>query len=72
MPVLQLDPRKHEIAHGVVHSLSGMLAPGCIPAFTSDGLAMYFYALTVRFGEWQETQEGRFAGWCRRSLYMRS
>ena len=49
MPVLQLGPRKQEIAHGVVHSLAAMLAPGCIPAFTSDGLAMYFYALTAHF-----------------------
>ena len=59
IPVLQLGPRKQEIAHGVVHSLVGMLAPGCIPAFTSDGLALYFYALTAHFGEWQETEEGK-------------
>lgn len=59
MPALQLGPRKQEIAHGVVHSLVAMLAPECVPAFTSDGLAMYFYALTAHFGEWQETEEGR-------------
>lgn len=38
MLVLQLGPRTQEVAHGVVHSLAAMLAPGCVPAFTSDGL----------------------------------
>ncbi len=59
MPVLQLGPRTQEVAHGVVHSLAGMLAPGCVPAFTSDGLNHYFYSLTAHFGEWQETEEGK-------------
>ncbi len=43
MPVLQLGPRTQEMAHGVVHSLRAMLAPGCVPAFTSDGWNLYFY-----------------------------
>ncbi len=59
MPVLQLGPRTQEAAHGVVHSLAAMLAPGCVPAFTSDGLNHYFYSLTAHFGEWQETEEGK-------------
>jgi hypothetical protein len=29
-----------------------MLAPGCLPLFTSDGLQLYFYALTAHFGDW--------------------
>jgi hypothetical protein len=36
----------------VVHDLYGRLAPGCIPICTSDGLNLYFYALTAHFGEW--------------------
>ncbi len=28
------------------------LAPECIPLFTSDGLNVYFYALTAHFGHW--------------------
>jgi len=59
MLVLQLGPRTQEVAHGVVHSLAAMLAPGCVPAFTSDGLNMYYYSLTAHFGEWQETEEGK-------------
>ncbi len=65
MPVLQLGPRTQEVAHGVVHSLAGMLAPECVPAFTSDGLNVRcwgianFYSLTAHFGEWQENEEGK-------------
>jgi len=59
MPVLQLGPRKQEAANLVVHALAAMLAPGCTPAFTSDGLNHYYYALTAHFGEWQETEEGK-------------
>ncbi len=31
-----------------------LLAPGCLPLFTSDGLNLYFYALTAHFGQWLE------------------
>jgi hypothetical protein len=44
LPVLQLGPRTQHMAHLVVHSLRQMLAPGCLPLFTSDGLNLYFYA----------------------------
>jgi len=40
------------MAHLLIHSLRQMLAPGCIPLFTSDGLNLYFYALTAHFGQW--------------------
>ena len=40
------------MAHVLVHSLRQSLAPGCIPLFTSDGLNLYFYALTAHFGQW--------------------
>jgi hypothetical protein len=29
-----------------------LLAPDCLPLFTSDGLNVYFYALTAHFGQW--------------------
>ena len=40
LPVLSLGPRTQNAA------------PGCIPLFTSDGLNLYFSALTVHFGHW--------------------
>jgi len=52
LPVLQLGPRTQHMAHLVIHSLRQRLAPGCIPLFTSDGLNLYFYALTAHFGQW--------------------
>ncbi len=52
LPVLQLGPRTQNAAHAVIHSLRQLLAPGCLPLFTSDGLNVYFYALTAHFGDW--------------------
>jgi len=52
IPVLRLGARTQDAAHAVVHDLHQRLAPGCIPVFTSDGLNLYFYALTAHFGQW--------------------
>ena len=54
IPVLHLGPRTQNMAHTVIHSLRQFLAPGCLPLFTSDGLNLYFYALTAHFGHWLE------------------
>ena len=54
LPVLHLGPRTQNAAHAVIHSLRHILAPGCLPLFTSDGLNLYFYALTAHFGQWLE------------------
>jgi IS1 family transposase len=60
VPVLHLGPRTQKAAHSVIHSLRQILAPGCIPLFTSEGLNLYFYALTAHFGQWlQVGQRGR-------------
>jgi hypothetical protein len=54
LPVLELGPRTQHMAHRVIHSLRLLLAPGCLPLFTSDGLNLSFYALTAHFGTWRE------------------
>jgi IS1 family transposase len=60
LPVLHLGPRTQNMAHMVIHSLRQILAPGCLPLFTSDGLNLYFYALTAHFGHWLEvSRRGR-------------
>jgi len=60
LPVLELGPRTQTMAHRLIHSLRQILAPGCIPLFTSDGLNLYFYALTAHFGQWlQVGRRGR-------------
>jgi hypothetical protein len=63
LPVLLLGPRTQNMAHVLVHSLRQRLAPGCLPLFTSDGLNLYFYALTAHFGHWLEV--------CRRGRNVR-
>ncbi len=52
IPIFQLGPRTHHMAHLLIHRLRERLAPGCVPLFTSDGLNAYFYALTAHFGQW--------------------
>jgi len=60
LPVLYLGPRTQNAAHRVIHSLRELLASGCVPLFTSDGLNLYFYALTAHFGQWlQVVRRGR-------------
>jgi hypothetical protein len=44
LPVLHLGPRTQYAAHLLIHSLRQLLAPDCLPLFTSDGLNLYFYA----------------------------
>jgi transposase-like protein len=50
LPVLHLGPRTQKMAHLLIHSLRQILAPNCLPLFTSDGLNLYFYAL-AHFGQ---------------------
>ena len=52
IPVLQLGPRTQAMAFAVVHELLTRLKPGPLPAFSSDGLRHYFYALTAHCGAW--------------------
>ncbi len=64
LPVLHLGPRTQDMAHLVIHSLRQLLAPGCLPLFTSDGLNLYFYALTAHFGHWLALgRRGRKTRW---------
>jgi len=51
---VELGPRTQTTAHALIHGLMHVLASGCIPLFTSDGLNLYFYSLTAHFGSWQE------------------
>jgi len=52
IPAFALGPRTQAMAHRLVHEVAQRLAPGFLPVFSSEGLALYFYALTAHFGEW--------------------
>jgi transposase-like protein/IS1 family transposase len=61
--VVKLGPRTLDMAMGVVHSLCCMMAAGCMPVFSSDGLRLYFYALTAHFGEWVREEGDKRSIW---------
>lgn len=52
MPALRIGPRTQDLAHALVHTVTQVLALGWVPVCTSDGLNLYFYALTAPFGTW--------------------
>ena len=61
IPVLHLGARTQESAHRLVHAVRSVLAPGWVPVVTSDGLRLYYYALTAHFGRW--IRSGRRCAW---------
>jgi IS1 family transposase/transposase-like protein len=63
IPAFTLGPRTQAMAHQLVHEVARRLAPSCLPVFSSDGLALYFYALTAHFGEWVQTEGERHPTW---------
>jgi transposase len=56
--VWHVGGRAQADVHRLLHRVKQVLASGCVPVFTSDGLRQYFYALTAHFGHWVE-EEGR-------------
>jgi len=48
-------------AQRVVHQVTGVLAPGCVPLFLTDGLKDYATALLAHFGHWRhpERRQGK-------------
>ncbi len=63
IPALHLGARTQDSAHALIHALRQHLIPSCIPVFTSDGLNLYFYALTAHFGHWVMGMAQRTRHW---------
>jgi IS1 family transposase len=63
IPAFQLGPRTQALAHELIHELAARLTPDCLPVFSSDGLALYFYALTAHFGAWVQNLGERHRRW---------
>ena len=49
IPAFVLGPRTQVLAHHLIHQLRQTLAGSSLPVFSSDGLKLYFYALTAHF-----------------------
>ncbi|MBZ0306375.1 MAG: hypothetical protein K8I82_09940 [Anaerolineae bacterium] len=63
LPALHPGGRKAEDGYALVHELKLRLAPGCVPAVTTDGLRAYFSALTAHFGSWFRPKGARTDRW---------
>jgi IS1 family transposase len=63
IPALHLGTRTQDSAHALIHALHQHLVPNCIPVFASDGLNLYFYALTAHFGHWVMGMAQRTRHW---------
>jgi IS1 family transposase len=50
--VVDVGSRTLAMAQRVVHQVSRLLAPGCVPLFLTDGLKDYATALLTHFGSW--------------------
>jgi IS1 family transposase len=53
VPAVHVGKRTTDDAMVFIPLLALTLAPGCVPAFTSDGIRQYFYAITAHFGCWK-------------------
>jgi IS1 family transposase len=63
LPALHLGHRKNDDAMALTHDLKMRLNLDCIPAFTTDGLRGYFYAITAHFGNWFRPERARTDHW---------
>jgi hypothetical protein len=64
VPVIRLGPRTLAMAYAVVHELRHRMETGHpLPVFTTDGLRLYFYALTAHFGHWITPAGSRQRAW---------
>jgi len=60
---IHVGGRKKQDAQSFIHRVQERLAVACLPVFTSDGLRMYFYALTAHFGSWHRPIGARKDHW---------
>src|SRR5215471_10462482 len=50
----QAGDRTLAMAQAVLHHLTQLLAPGCVPLLLSDGCAHYLTAIVTHFGHWMQ------------------
>ena len=49
---VQVGERTLAMAQAMLHQITQLLAPGCVPLFLSDGYAHYLTAIVTHFGRW--------------------
>jgi IS1 family transposase len=60
--VVDVGARTLAMAQRVVHQVTQVLAPGCIPLFLTDGLKDYATALLTHFGQWMHPERRQAKG----------
>jgi hypothetical protein len=60
--VVDVGCRTLAMAQRVVHQVTGVLAPGCIPLFLTDGFKEYKTALLGHFGHWMHPERRQDKG----------
>jgi len=60
--VTEVGPRTLEMAQRVVHQVVSVLAPGCVPAWFSDGFKGYLPAILAHFGLWTHPERRQDKG----------
>ena len=56
MLAFHVGQRTQANAHVLVHTTVSTLAKGCIPTYATDGLKLYYYALTAHYGAWVDDE----------------
>jgi IS1 family transposase len=60
--VVDVGSRTLAMAQRVVHQVTQVLAPACIPLFVTDGLKDYGTALLAHFGHWMQPERRQATG----------
>ena len=60
--VVDVGSRTLAMAQRVVHQVTQVLAPGCVPLFLTDGLKDYGTALLTHFGHWMHPERRQDKG----------
>src|SRR5262249_14185316 len=60
--VVDVGHRTLVMAQRVVHQVTGVLAPGCVPLFLTDGLKDYATAILSHFGYWMHPERRQDKG----------
>jgi IS1 family transposase len=60
--VIAVGTRTLAMAQRVVHQVTEVLAPGCVPLFVTDGLKDYATALLTHFGHWLQPERRQDKG----------
>jgi len=59
---VRVGERTLAMAQAVLHQITGLLAPGCVPLFLSDGYAHYLTAIVTHFGCWVQPPRNQAKG----------